>query len=235
MTTKTKAPPYQLEEHVNDWIKCHFRKLRLQNQLDYYTESAIPKYLKEALKGRAKTEGKTGFGKPDFSLTKYCIPVVIESKLGIKKLISQTKDNINLDDKSIAKFAVNGALHYATGMIASGNYHEAIAIGIAGDSEEDIKLKAYYVYGSGEKSHKLLDRVSTLDFLENEHTFRTFYGDAVLTEAEKHEILINSRAGLQRYAKSLNKLITTTILLLLNVYYMFQECYYLCRMLLVTA
>jgi type I restriction enzyme M protein len=205
MAAKQKTT-YKLEEHLNDWVKSQFHLLNLQNQLDYFTESAIPDYLKDALKGRAKTNNKTNFGKPDFSLTKYPVPVVIENKLGSKKLINQTKDGIKLDDKSIANYAVNGALYYATGMIASGKYHEVIAIGIAGDSEDTIELKAYYVYGTGEHAHKLLENVTKLDFLENAQTFDALYKDAVLTEEEKHEILINSQAALQKYAKSLNKL-----------------------------
>ncbi len=200
------AQKYKLEEHINDWVKAKFEKLGLKNQKDFYTESAIPEYLKEALKGRAKTENRTNFGKPDFSLTKYKIPTIIENKLGIKKFISETKDEIKFDEKSIRDFAVNGALYYATGMIASGKYHEAIAIGIAGDCEETIEIKVYYVYGSGEHSYKLLDNITTLDFLENEKTFDEFYNSAILTEEEKHEILINSQATLQKYAKSLNKL-----------------------------
>jgi type I restriction-modification system DNA methylase subunit len=202
----TKSTQYKLEDHVNDWVKTQFDQLKLKNQQDYHTESAIPDYLKEALKGRAKTANKTNFGKPDFSLTKYHVPVVIENKLGLQKHVLATKDGIKFDDKSIQSYAVNGALHYATGMIASGKYHEVIAIGIAGDSDEAIKIQVYYVYGSGEQSFKLLENISTLDFLENKQTFGEFYDNAILTEDEKHEILINSQAKLQKYAKSLNKL-----------------------------
>ena len=197
---------YKLEEHVNDWVKAQFDQLKLKNQKDYYTESAIPDFLKEALKGRAKTANKTNFGKPDFSLTKYAIPVVIENKLGLQKLINDSKDGVRFDEKSVNGYAVNGALYYATGMIGSGQYHEAIAIGIAGDSDKAIEIKVYYVYGSGEHSFKLLSDVSTLDFLENEQTFNEFYQAASLTDAEKHDILITSQAALQKYAKSLNKL-----------------------------
>jgi type I restriction enzyme M protein len=201
---------YQLEEHINDWVKLKFDKLKLKNQVDYYTESAIPDYLKEALRGRAKTEQKTNFGKPDFSLVKKCghnkIPVIIENKLGLSKLIFETKDGIKFDEKSISNYAVNGALYYATGIIASAKYRDVIAVGIAGDSKDNIQIKVYYVYGSGENSHKFLDSVKTLDFLENENTFNEFYKNATLTEEEKHQILINSQAELQKYAKSLNKL-----------------------------
>jgi len=207
MAQSIEPKSYKLEEHVNDWVKAKFDTLKLKNRKDYYTESAIPDYLKEALKGRAKTQNKTNFGKPDFSITSYSqAPVVIENKLGLKKLILETKDGIKFDEKSIKDYAVNGALYYARGMIESGKYHEVITIGIAGDSDDAIKLKVYYVYGSGEHSFKLLENVSTLDFLENQTTFDAFYKDAILTEDEKHDILISSQAKLQKYAKSLNKL-----------------------------
>jgi hypothetical protein len=91
-------------------------------------------------------------------------------------------------------------------MIASGQYSEVIAIGIAGDSVDAISMKVYYVYGSGESSHKLLENIKTLDFLENQKTFDEFYKNATLTEDEKHDILIKSQSELQKYAKSLNKL-----------------------------
>lgn len=197
---------FKIEDHVNDWVKTQFDKLKLKNQKNYYTESAIPAFLKEALKGRAKTVNKTNFGKPDFSLTQYNAPVVIENKLGLQKLIADSKDVIKFDENSIKNYAVNGALYYATGMIASGKYSEVIAIGIAGDSDEAIEIKVYYVYGSGEQSFKLLEDVTALDFLENKNTFTQFYDNAILTEDEKHEILISSQAQLQKYAKSLNKL-----------------------------
>lgn len=208
MTKNTqKLFKFTLEDHINDWVKTQFAYLNLNNQVDYYTESAMPDYLSQALKGRAKTIRKTGTGKPDFTLNKYNnIPVIIENKLGLTKLINETKEGIKFDDKSIAGYAVNGALYYATGIIASNKYHEAIAIGIAGDSSDNIQLKVYYVYGSGDTSFKLLENITNLNFLENNKTFTEFYKQATLTEAEKHQILIDSQASLQKYAKELNKL-----------------------------
>ena len=117
--SNSELESYKLEEHLNDWVKVQFERLGLKNQKDYYTESAIPDYLKEALRGRAKTENKTNFGKPDFSIIKYAqAPVIIENKLGIKNLISESKDGIKFDEKSVQSYAVNGALYYAIGMIA---------------------------------------------------------------------------------------------------------------------
>ena len=82
-------------------------------------------YMKEALQGAAKTENKTNFGKPDFHIEKYNIPIVIENKLYSKKLIAQKDALIKDDDKSIKDYAVNGAIYYSTNMIASGKYKEA--------------------------------------------------------------------------------------------------------------
>lgn len=127
--------------------------------------------------------------------------------MGVKKLVSQSKEGvIRFDPRSVNNFAVNGALYYATGVIASAKYKEAIAIGIAGDCEEAVSLQVYYVFGSGGHSFKYLKDVTTLNFLETEQSFLEFYTEAVLTDEEKHRILINSRADLQKSAKLLNKL-----------------------------
>ena len=88
----------------------------------------------------------------------------------------------------------------------SKKYSEVIAIGIAGDNTDDVAIQVYYVYGASDKTYKLLPNYTTLDFLESESSFEEFYNDAILTEEEKHEILIDSQSKLQEYAKKLNKL-----------------------------
>lgn len=130
----------------------------------------------------------------------------MKTNSNLSKLVAQTKDGIKFDDKSISDFAVNGALHYARAVIDSGKYHEAVAVGVAGDNEENVTIKVYYVFGSAPNAYKELSKVTTFDFLENESTFETFYKDAILSEEEKHQILIDSQATLQGYAKKLNKL-----------------------------
>lgn len=198
---------WKLESDVNDYVKKQFENLGLKKLQDYNEESAMSDYLKEALKGAAKTQTKTNFGKPDFHIEKYKrVPILIEDKLNLAKLVAQTKDGIKFDDKSISDFAVNGALHYARAVIDSGKYNEAIAVGVAGDNEENVTIKVYYVFGSAPNAYKELSNVTTFDFLGNESTFENFYKDAVLSEEEKHQILIDSQATLQGYAKKLNKL-----------------------------
>lgn len=196
---------WKLESDVNDWVKTQFDKLGLVKHKDYNEESAMSPRLKEALKGSAKTATKTNFGKPDFHIEGYRIPVIIEDKLRLAKLVAETKDGLKSDDNSIQTFAVNGAINYTRFMIASGLYSEAIAIGIAGDSADNVALQVYYVFGSSFDACKKLD-TKTLDFLENTTSFEAFYKEAVLTDEDKHRILIDSQVKLQAYAKKLNRL-----------------------------
>jgi len=81
--TKSITSKFTLEKHVDSWVEKQLENLGLEDQIDYHSQSAMPDYLKEALKNRAKTISKKNFGKPDFSLTKYDIPVIIEDKLGL--------------------------------------------------------------------------------------------------------------------------------------------------------
>lgn len=194
------------EDSVNDWVNEQLKAIGLKRDIDFFTESNMTDYLKESLKGSAKTLKKTNFGKPDFHTLKYDVPVVIENKFKQTKLISQTKDGIKFDDKAISGYAVNGALYYARNMISSGRYSEVIAIGCAGDSPTNIEFKIYYVYGFGENSFKEMTEYKTFDFLSSENTFKAFIKEATLTEEEKHDILIQSKEQLAKYSKALNKL-----------------------------
>ena len=197
---------WTLEDDVNDYIKIKLEALKLKKGEGYNVESSMSDYMKEALRGSAKTKTKSNFGKPDFHIEKYKIPVVFENKLKREKLIAKTKDGIKEDENSISAFAVNGALYYATQMIDSDKYDEVIAIGVAGNSEEDVEIAVYYVYGSSMKQAKFMENYTTLDFLENEDAFNSFYKNAILTEEEKHEILITSKKILNEYATRLNRL-----------------------------
>lgn len=197
---------WKLENDVNYYVKETLDGLGLKKLIDYNDESSMSKYMKEALKGSSKTENKTGYGTPDFHVEKYNIPVIIENKLGTRKLKAVNKTGVKYDDKSISSYAVNGALYYARNMIKSNKYNEVVAIGIAGDNSDNITVNINYVFGSAPDTFKEIIDYQTLNFLENKKSFEQFYNHAVLTEEEKHTILIDSRASLQKYAKKLNKL-----------------------------
>lgn len=202
----TERIQWTLEDDVNDYVKRQLDAMGKLKNRDYTVESSMSQYMREALAGSAKTQQKTNFGKPDFQIEQFDAPVIIEDKLHLSKLVSKNKEGVKKDDSSISNFAVNGALHYARNMIASGKYHEVVAIGIAGDNADNARQEVYYVYGSGDDTYKHMGQYSTLDFLENSFTFNHFYEQATLSDEEKHQILIDSRDKLQKYAKELNKL-----------------------------
>ncbi len=197
---------WTLESDVNDYVKKYLEKIGLKKHTDYNEESSMSDYMKEALQGAAKTENKTNFGKPDFHIEKYNIPIVIENKLYSKKLIAQKDALIKDDDKSIKDYAVNGAIYYATNMIASGKYKEVVAIGVAGDNEENVKIDVYFVYGTLFKTVKRMTKYTSFNFAENKDSFVKFYNDCTISEKEKHELLIKSKEELNKYSKELNKL-----------------------------
>lgn len=131
---------YTLEADVDDYVKVVLSELGLKKGVDYNEKSAMSDYMKEALKGAAKTKSKKLFGIPDFHLESRKIPVVIENKLGNKYHISANKSGIKMDENSIKNYAVNGAVYYAKNMIESKKYDEVIAIGISGEDSESIKI-----------------------------------------------------------------------------------------------
>jgi len=196
---------FQDERDVDRYVEECLKKIGLELKKDFNDQRNMSGYLKEALKGSSKTENKVGMGIPDFTVEKYEIPVIIENKLGLKKLQKSTKDGISKNDNDVANFAINGSVSYARHMIHSGKYDSVIAIGIAGDNCENLSIMVYYVFGF-EGEPKLMDKYTTLEFLENKETFKSFISDATLTEKEKHEILIKSQEELQSHANILNKL-----------------------------
>ena len=62
---------WTLENDVNDWVKEKLNSLNLKKHTDWNEETSMSDYLKEALKGSAKTKNKTNFGIPDFHIEKY--------------------------------------------------------------------------------------------------------------------------------------------------------------------
>lgn len=198
---------WTLEQHVNDYVKRQFEKIGLKSIEDYNVESAMNAKLKKALQGGSKTKTKTRFGIPDFNITKYQCPVIIENKLGTKRFKAETKDGVKFDDASVSGFAVNGVLHYARCIIDSGNnYHEVVALAIAGNNENDVHIAVYYVYGAAANSFKLIETTKNFNFLENEQSFTAFLDEARLKEEEKRKIVQLSSERLRQTSKTLNKL-----------------------------
>lgn len=196
---------FKSEADVDDYVKEVLQSLGLKKRVDFNEKSAMSDYMKESLKGAAKTKEKTGFGIPDFHIEKYSIPIIIEDKLGNKWHEIRNKTSLKLDDVSVRRYAVNGAVYYAQKMIASKKYDEVVAIGISGESASDIKISVYYVF-SPIIDPKKMESYTTLDFVQSKESFDEFYKAATVTEEEKHKIIIKTRDEILRHAKKINVL-----------------------------
>lgn len=196
---------YKLESDVDDFVKSTLNSLGLIKRQDYNEKSCMSDYMKESLKGSAKTLQKTNFGVPDFTSEKYEVPIVIENKLHNNKHENLNGLELKMDDNSVKNYAVNGAVYYAKNMIASKKYDEVIAIGISGESEQEIAISVYYVF-SANIPPKKMHKYTNLNFIQNKNSFKAFLCDAKITEEERHRIIIKNRAEILRHAKKLNKL-----------------------------
>lgn len=197
---------YKLERQVDDYIEHELEEEIGLTKKDYGIESYMDEYLKEALKGGAKTLNKTNFGEPDFNITKYDVPVLFENKLYSKYLIKlDAKGRISTTQSAIKKYAVNGALHYARTILKSKMYKSCIIVGVAGDNPDHVVQQVYYVYAVNGKPKRMYE-YDNLHFLSTKEAFQDFLNNALLTETEKHQVLVKSQQKLQKKAKLLNKL-----------------------------
>ena len=199
------AIKFRLESDVDDYVKSTLNSLGLVKLKDYNEKQSMSDYMKESLRGSAKTQNKTNFGIPDFTCEKYKIPIVIEDKLSNDRHESISNMGLKMDDNSIRNFAVNGAIYYARNMIASKKYSEVIAIGISGESEEEIKITVFYIY-SATLPPKRMANYTNLNFIQNQNSFNSFLQDAKITEEERHRIILLTRTEILKQSKKLNKL-----------------------------
>ncbi|ENM4043417.1 restriction endonuclease subunit S [Campylobacter upsaliensis] len=206
------------EVQVDEWVREKLKSMGLKLGKDFLEKDASA-YLKDALKGASKTKKQTGTGIPDFVIEKYkvdneIIPVIFECKLGVGKLEKYAKDNekaLDFSNDAISKYALNGALHYARVALQNesqkqDHYKEIIAIGIAGDNSQNVRVKIVCVFADSSLAYKEIKRAN-LDFLENAKSFTHFYKEECkLTEEDKHLILIRGKRHLSYHSAQLNKL-----------------------------
>lgn len=206
------------EVQVDEWVREKLKSMGLKLGKDFLEKDASV-YLKDALKGASKTKKQSGTGIPDFVIEKYkvdneIIPVIFECKLGVGKLEKYAKDNekaLDFSNDAISKYALNGALHYARVALQNesqkqDHYKEIIAIGIAGDNSQNVRVKITCVFADSSLAYKEIKHTN-LDFLENAKSFTHFYKEECkLTEEDKHLILIRGKWHLSYHSAQLNKL-----------------------------
>lgn len=161
-----------VEEKIEDYIKNELTKLGLK----YYTKTEmINLEIEKALKDAPSKNGGQGGNRPDIKLLIEDIPIIIEVKGNIDKLIKKYLDpsipydpsgktdlfKLDMSYNAINSFACNGAIHYCNSIIANSHYDKGIAIGIAGNQicgKLNIIIWSYLI--ERDKEAKLLKDVS---------------------------------------------------------------------------
>ena len=167
-----------IEEQVEDWCK---------NQLEkYFTKTeSINFEIDEALKKAPSKKGGSGQNLPDIkcfvSVDFRNLPVMVECK-GTKGdfiktdengLVSNTNKKGEPDYAAIAKYAVNGAIHYAKSILDyTETYQEAIAVGVNGYKQNDdlkTEIGVYYLSKENLGIPKEVEKFTDLSFLKKKN------------------------------------------------------------------
>ncbi len=210
---------HSIEERIEDWCKQQFNGQR------YYTKTeSINPEIEEALRKAPSKKGGTGTNYPDIkcfieTATTRRIPVVIEVK-GLKGAFIKLDSNGNIDNKkkdnepnysNIAKYAVNGAIHYAHAILSlTESYKEVIAIGVNGFEDTDgltIEIGVYYVSKENLFVPKRVGDFTDLSFLlkENVEEFIRRVDELELTEEEIENKKLELEDDIERKLKALNQ------------------------------
>ncbi|TLD95719.1 N-6 DNA methylase [Helicobacter jaachi] len=209
-----------IEKIIEDKAKRQLDKLKIP----YFTPNeSINTQIDKALSTAPSKKGGEGKNYPDIKLLLHTkdlkqIPVMIEvkgSKGDLEKLekngeISNfLKDNAEPNYTNISKYALNGAIHYASAVTDYSTYNECIAIGINGykqgySDDNDIKteLRAYLV--SNPQIYKKLGDFSDLSFLTSEN-LSELIENAKLTADELEEKTKDIENTIETRLKTLNQ------------------------------
>lgn len=150
--------------------------------------SDAPAYIYDALEGASKSTGE-GRGKPEFVIESGPFIVVIENKARYEDSILLNDDGkLNQESYARIKYALNGAVHYATAL-ANKTSKKVFAVGIAG-TESHYDMTVAFLAPSSEP--KLLEGLETLTPFSieniNEYHRVTVLGELPREERDAREI-----------------------------------------------
>jgi len=210
---------HSIEERIEDWCKQQFKGQK------YYTKTEnINPEIDEALRKAPSKNGGVGANYPDLksfiqTASMRRIPVMIEVK-GTKGNFIKQDTNGNIENKkkdnepnytNIAKYAVNGAVHYAHAILNyTDSYKEVIAIGVNGYETAGILTKeigVYYVSKDNLFVPKCVGEYSDLSFLLNDNVeeFIRRVDALKLTEEEIENKKLELEDDIERKLKTLNQ------------------------------
>ena len=209
-----------IEEKVEDWAKQQFVPG------SYFTKTqSINHEIDEALRKAPSKTGGSGNNYPDIKFLLQnqqggFIPVMIEVKgtkgALIKRNAAGTPDNTTKDGEpnyaNIAKYAVNGAIHYANAILKyAPSYKEVIAIGVNGYEERtgeiQHELSVWYISKENLFIPKEVAQCTDLSFLQPQHKALFFeqLKNIDLTEEEIEQEKLKLEDDIEAKLKDLNQ------------------------------
>lgn len=208
-----------IEETVETWAKVQLRTIKTYPKTNF-----INPQIEKALKEAPSKKGGKGGNFPDIkcllSTPDGLLPVMIEVKGregDLIKLNADTGTPDNLTKKgepnftNIAKYAVNGAVHYANAIVRNTTYKEVLAIGVNGyyDSTGEIvyEVSTWYLSRRNLFVPKEVAHYDDLSFLlpQNQQALLERIKNIDLTEEEIEQQKSNLEDDIERKLKDLNQ------------------------------
>lgn len=215
-----KRISHSIEEQIEDWCKAQLRTEK------YYTKTeSINSEISTALRKSPSKKGGDGRNFPDIQMfiefeDLKRVPVMIEVKGTKGDFIKADSDgNILNEDKkgepnytNIAKYAVNGAVHYANAILHyAPSYNAVIAIGVNGYKEVDGTTK-YEVGAYWISKHNLYVPIkiadfSDLSFLKKEYHSELYkqISELTLSDIELESRKLKLEDEIERNLKEINQ------------------------------
>ena len=208
-----------IEEQVEDWVKQFFN----DHNLPYLTKTeSMDREIDEALKIEESKRGGSGGNYPDIKLfieiDSAKIPVMIECK-GKKGYLCKLDENDEPANKkkdgtnninNISKYAVNGAVHYATAIFKyADSYSRIIAIGVNGYNDGNsvtYEISPWLISKKNFGVPKIID-YSDLSFLTvaNRSSLSEKLKDILLTDVERERKAREFENTIESNLKALNQ------------------------------
>ena len=208
-----------IEEQIEDWCKKQFKGQK------YFTKTeSVNSEIEMALEKAPSKQGGSGKNYPDIKCMLSTdeglrIPVMIEvkGKKGalIKTSINGDVENVNKKGEpnyqNIAKYAVNGAIHYANAILDfTDSYKEVVAVGVNGYKEVGeiiYEVDVWYVSKDNLFVPKHVGKYEDLSFLlaENSSDFAKKLDSLSLTPEELEERKLALEDEIERKLKALNQ------------------------------
>ena len=227
-----------IEEKVEDYFKR-----QLDNEkIKYFTKTeSMNPAIDKALQDAPSKSGGSGNNYPDIrclledSKLKR-IPVMIEAKgregdlikmddgmvVGVTAYTNDTKTHKKGDPNYsvIQKYAVNGAVHYATAVLDGKAADECLAIGINGwiDASGDMRteVSVWYVSDENQKLPKEVGKYSDLTFLKEADALVKRIDSLKLTQDEIDALTAKTEAELDARLRHVNQVMQDTLQINVN-------------------